>query len=64
MREQVILLRIDRMLQLGLISQDAADQFLDWFHSRPEGLPHGKQAVERKERAVTSGSLESGLRAA
>ena len=59
MREHVILLRVDRMLQLGLISQDSADQFLDWFHTRPKSLPGLSQAAGRMAKGSIAGPLES-----
>ena len=32
--------RLDRMVDQGVITQEQADEYLQWLESKPEGIPH------------------------
>ncbi len=37
MRDEALQLKLDRMVENGLMTQEEADAYLEWYESRPEG---------------------------
>ena len=38
MRDEAVLRKLDRLVEMGRLTQEQADEYLEWYQSRPEGI--------------------------
>jgi len=41
MQDEALQQRLDNMVERGLINPEQADEYYEWYQSRPEGMPFG-----------------------
>ncbi len=60
MRDEAILRKLDHLVAQGRLTQEQADEYLDWYQSRPDTLPPGLPFRGLGGRGFFGGRFRSG----